>query len=175
MQWSPEGQLFRFEKLAEIADLNGHSVLDVGCGLGHMYPFLHKRFSNITYTGVDIVSDAIAFASKKYPTATFRCQDIVENRLDGTFDYALMSGVFNNALPAGDPTKFLMELATAAFNHVRSGLGFNFISSHVNFRSAEMAYHDPDTVLNFCIRSLSSKVKMHHHYEKCDVAVFVYR
>jgi hypothetical protein len=30
-------------------------------------------------------------------------------------------------------------------------------------------------VLDFCIRNLTRKVLMHHHYERVDVAVFVYR
>ena len=46
---------------------------------------------------------------------------------------------------------------------------------HVNFTSPGMAYHDPTEVLDFCIRSLSPKVSLHHHYERVDVAVFVYR
>lgn len=175
VQWSPEGQSFRFAKLMEIGDLTNCSILEVGCGLGHMYPLLNKKFRGIKYTGVDIVPESIALATRKYPAATFKCHDILKKKLDATFDYAFISGVFNNALPDGDPTEFLMELTEAAFRSVRLGLAFNFISSHVNSRSPEMAYHDPAEVLNFCIRKLSPKVVMHHHYERCDVAVFVYR
>jgi hypothetical protein len=39
----------------------------------------------------------------------------------------------------------------------------------------EMAYYDPAQVLDFCIRNLTRKVVMHHHYERVDVAVFTYR
>ena len=41
-QNSPEGQLFRFERIAQVADLRGRSVLDLGCGLGDLYPFLRE-------------------------------------------------------------------------------------------------------------------------------------
>lgn len=35
-------QLIRFEVLADIADLNGRSVLDVGCGYADLLPFLSE-------------------------------------------------------------------------------------------------------------------------------------
>ena len=38
-----------------------------------------------------------------------------------------------------------------------------------------MAYHDPVVVFDFCLNNLAPKVTLHHHYERCDVAVFVYR
>jgi hypothetical protein len=101
------------------------------------------------------------------------CRDITEEPLNGEFDYALISGVFNNRIP--DPTSFLRELTRSAFNHCQKGLAFNFISTHVNFEDAAMAYHDPLDVLEFCIRELSPSVTLHHHYARCDVAVFVYR
>ena len=56
-QLSPEGQQFRFEKLIQIGDLRGCRVLDLGCGLGDLYPFLLKRFDKIDYTGIDIVPE----------------------------------------------------------------------------------------------------------------------
>jgi SAM-dependent methyltransferase len=172
-QWSPEGQLFRFRKLVTIGDLGGRSVLDLGCGLGALFPFLIDRFNSIDYTGIDIVPDSIAHASMKYPGTRFLCRDILTDPLDEQFDYVLISGPFNNQFPGVN--KFLEDLVEAAFGCCRIGLAFNFTSSWVNFTNPEMAYHDPAHVLHFCLRHLSRKVSMHHHYERCDVVVFVYR
>ena len=35
-------QQVRFETLAKIADLNGKTVMDAGCGYADLYPFLKK-------------------------------------------------------------------------------------------------------------------------------------
>lgn len=172
-QWTREGQLFRLHKLMEIADLRNCRVLDLGCGLGAFYPLLLERFGALDYTGVDLVPEMIAHAARKYPRARFLCRDLATAGLEETFDYVLICGVFNNAMP--DAGGFMRELLTAGFKHCRLGMGFNFLSTHVNFTDPEMAYHDPAQVLDFCIQNLTRKVVLHHHYERVDVAVFAYR
>jgi SAM-dependent methyltransferase len=172
-QISRAGQLFRFRKLLEIADLGGAAVLDLGCGLGEMYPFLHSRFPTARYEGIDIVPEMVAEAGRKYPAVSFRVWDVLETPLDRSYDYVLMSGVFNNAMP--EPTDYLERLVARAWEAASKGFGFNFLPTHVNFTQPSMAYHDPARVLDFCLRRLSPRVRLEHHYERCDVAVFDYR
>ena len=172
-QMSADGQRFRFLKLMEIADLRNQRVLDLGCGIGDFYPFLIEKFGQLDYTGIDLVPEMVDFAATKYPGARFLCRDIAKDDLDERFDYVLASVVFNNAMPDADA--YMRELLTLAFKYCTGGLGFNFISSHVNFTDPEMAYHDPAQVLDFCIGHLTRKVMIHHHYERVDVAVFAYR
>jgi SAM-dependent methyltransferase len=170
---SSEGHRFRFRKLAEIGDLRNRRVLDLGCGIGAFYPFLLEKFGQLQYTGIDIVPEMVEFASKKYPDARFLCRDLSKESLDERFDYVLTSTVFNKTFP--DDPSFMRELLTLGFQHCTLGLGFNFLSTHVNFSESEMTYYDPADVLDFCIRNLTRKVVMHHHYERVDVAVFAYR
>ena len=170
---SAEGRRFRFSKLMEIADLKNQRVLDLGCGMGDFYPFLTELFGKVDYTGIDIVPETIAYAAKKYPQARFECRDVRAEGIDATFDYVLLNEVFNNELADGEA--YMKELLTTAFQHCARGLAFNFISTYVNFRDGERAYHDPLEVLDFCLKTLTRKVTLYHHYERCDVAVFAYR
>jgi SAM-dependent methyltransferase len=172
-QMSLEGQLFRFRKLMDIGDLRNHRVLDLGCGIGDFYPLLIEKFGQLDYTGIDLVPEMIQHAANKYPRVRFLCRDLFTDPLDETFDYVLASVVFNNAM--SDCDGYMRDLLSAAFAHCKIGLGFNFLSTHVNFTDPEMAYHDPAEVLDFCIRKLARKVVMEHHYERVDVVVFVYR
>jgi SAM-dependent methyltransferase len=172
-QWSAEGQQFRFEKLIQIANLKDRSVLDLGCGIGDLYPFLVERFGRVDYTGIDIVPELVAAAVQRHPDARFLCRDLLSDDIDETFNYVLINGMFNNAVP--DCTAFLKEMINVAFRHCSIGLGFNFITTYVNRHDAEMAYHDPLEILDFCLKTLTHNVMLHHHYERCDVAVFVYR
>ena len=170
---SSAGHRFRFQKLMEIADLRNRRVLDLGCGIGAFYPYLIERFGELDYTGIDIVPEMIAHAARKYPAARFLCSDLSIESPDDPFDYVLISTVFNKKLPNNDG--FMRELLTLAFKYCKLGLGFNFLSTHVNYSEEEMAYFDPAQVLDFCICNLTRKIVMHHHYERVDVAVFAYR
>jgi SAM-dependent methyltransferase len=168
-----EGQHYRFEKLTQISDLRGKRILDYGCGLGHLYPYLLAKFGEVDYTGIDIVPEVIDFAARKYQKARFLCRDLLREDIQEDFDYVLICGVFNNAVP--DPSSLLQEMIAVAFRHCKIGLAFNFISTYVNYVQEEMAYHDPLDVLKFCLNRLSLKVTMQHHYQRRDVAVYVYR
>lgn len=172
-QMSREGQTYRYRKLFEIADLDGASVLDIGCGLGAMYPALRDRYPKAQYQGIDLVPEMVGEAARKYPGVRFRAIDFLDAELAERHDYVLLSVVFNNAME--EPTAYLERVIARAWGLAGRGLGFNFLPIHVNFTEPTMAYHDPARVLDFCLRRLSRKVRLEHHYERCDVAVFVYR
>jgi len=177
-QWTNEySQTFRFKKLMEIDDLKQKKILDVGCGLGDLYLYLKDENILVEYTGVDIVGGMIELAKKKLPTTRFLRQNIIEQPLDEKFDYVLMSGIFNSNLERNDQVNFayMKNVLTAAYDQCTYGIGFNFISSCVNSRDDEMAYFPPSNVFDFCVLNLSPKVSLFHHYERCDVTVFVYR
>jgi SAM-dependent methyltransferase len=172
-QWSEEGQRFRFQKLTEIADLGGSRILEIGCGIGDFYPFIVERFGDVTYTGIDIVPELIDQAAKIHTTASFRCVDVLKENLADRFDYVFLSGVFNYPFPGVH--QFMYDMVSAAYSCCDKGLGFNFISSYVNQMNPKMAYHDPHDVFRHCLEKLSRKTTIQHHYERCDVAVYVYR
>lgn len=173
VQMSAGGQVFRFSKLLEIGDLTGKSVLDVGCGLGAMYEHISTNIADVNYCGIDILQEFVDAASAKYPGARFFRHDLAEAPLLERFDYVLVSALFNNTLPDAD--EYMARLLKAAFAQARTGLGFNFISDRVNFRDEAMAYHDAVQVLGFCLRELTTRLRLEHHYERCDVVVFAYR
>ena len=61
-----DSQQKRFEVLAEVADLNGASVLDLGCGQGDLKGFLDNRFSAFRYIGIDQMPEFITEAAHRY-------------------------------------------------------------------------------------------------------------
>ncbi len=55
-----DSQQKRFDVLAGVADLNGTSILDLGCGQGDLKCFLDKRFSAFSYIGIDQMPEFIS-------------------------------------------------------------------------------------------------------------------
>lgn len=176
--WSPEGQRWRFDKLVDMALATRPpadripTVLDIGCGLGHLYPLLCERMGEIAYTGIDVVPELIEHAGRVHPTARFRVGDIRMAPLDEAFDFVFISGVFN-APARADAQAFMSALLAAAFRSCQRALVFNFTSRHVNFTSEDANYFDPGWVLNEVASRLSPAIELHHHYRNCDVAVCV--
>lgn len=62
----------------------GNSVLDVGCGVGHLYP--HVRDCVTTYVGVDTSYDMLALARKFNPDGRFVYGDVYDLSDLGEFD-----------------------------------------------------------------------------------------
>lgn len=180
VQWSEDGQRWRFEKLIEIMvcasgqSLNGHRILEIGCGLGHFYPMLCSVFAEVDYTGIDIVPEMIAHAKSVYLGANFECRDIFNFPIQQEYGFVFISGVFNAPF-FSDSKEIMAAMLAQAYAASRIGMAFNFTSSHVNFVSEGANYFDPGWVLNEVLSKLSKKVVMHHHYRNCAVAVGVYR
>lgn len=173
VQSSAEGSRARQMRLLEIGDLSNKRILDVGCGLGHLYPLIRERFGEVDYTGVDIVEASLVIARKKYPEARYVCRDLICDPLEETFDYVLLCGLFNNRLEG--VSDFLSDLVSVCYGLTEIGLGFNFISTHSNFFNDEMMYHDPAEIFQWAVKTLTPKIVLHHHYFRTDTVLFLYR
>ena len=173
IQMSRQGQLFRFAKLATVGNLEGAKVLDIGCGRADFFNYLNSRVCEIDYTGVDLVPELIEKASKKYPTAKLLCQDLFEKPLNEKFDYVFLSMVLNHKVKGRE--MFNEKLLKLAFAYSKKALCFNFVSALSSEHNPNAISYDPAKVFKFCVNQLSPHLVFHHHYERKDVAVFVYR
>jgi len=180
LKWSPEGQRWRFEKLIEMID-HSHSIdsknkkfLEVGCGLGHLYPLLKSKYGNVDYTGIDIVPELVEHAQSIYPDAKFECRDLIKYPLKEDYDFGFISGVFN-APHRDNSLDFMTALLKNTFAACRVSLVFNFTSSHVNKIDPDTNYFDPIEILTEIFSGISKKASMHHHYKNCDVAILINR
>jgi len=63
---SEASQTGRFESIAQAADFDGSSVLDLGCGTGDLKAFLDARYSGMSYLGIDQVPEFVALARSRY-------------------------------------------------------------------------------------------------------------
>jgi len=181
VQWGDHAsQTRRFEVLADIAPVLG-SVADVGCGLGHLYTFLRQREPDLRYLGLDFVSDFIVAARQEFAdcNADFQVFDLFHDAVPTTYDYLMLSGVFNNEMD--DNWGFMTHALTAMFAGARKGIAFNAMSTYVDYHDPGLFYVDPGKVFDFCKKNLSNRVTLRHDYVLRDggfpfeFAVYVYK
>jgi SAM-dependent methyltransferase len=115
-----ETQYDRFKAIFGFVDDNT-SILDYGCGLGHLNDFIKEIGYNIEYTGIDINPKYISYAIQFYPDKNFICSDI-EN-ITGEFDYVVGSGVFTWLIEMEDVIKKI----ETAYKLSKKGVIFNFL------------------------------------------------
>lgn len=171
---SKESQNLRFDMLlnpfieSNVSE-NRLSVLDVGCGLGHLYTFLQDKGLPIDYRGIDIVPDMVAKAKERHPDVRFDV-GTVSDLLEESYDIVVASGIFYVAY---DQESMNTELAKM-FSLCRRGIAFNSLSKWAPELKQPDFYADPLEVLSFC-RTLSTCCTLRHDYFPHDFTVHVFR
>ena len=130
-----KNQLKRFQTLLDIGVKNGDSVLDFGCGIGHMVEYINDTGLKVNYTGIDTNEDAIRKAKSAFILADIMgvhpmtsstgiifshgsVQDIKEN-----YDWVVASGVFNYKFPKAE----MIQTVNGLLDHANKGIAFNLL------------------------------------------------
>ncbi|MFH0823906.1 MAG: methyltransferase domain-containing protein [Pseudomonadota bacterium] len=174
LDWgSRESQELRFDAMCAMGDLQGSTILDVGCGTGDFLDYLTRRGIELDYTGYDIAPAMIDLAKRRFPGARFAVRDLhgqVEER--GGFDYVMASGIFS--LRKVRPFEFMAAMVRKMFQRCRKGAAFNSLSTSASRKVPGEFYCNPGDALRMCL-SLSPRVLLRHDYLPHDFTVFLYR
>lgn len=171
--WSSvESQYLRFEYLCRDFDLNGKSILDVGCGKGDLVTYLREKEVNFSqYTGIDIAYKMIAHCNDtiKDQRTSFR-QGTVFDIPVKSVDVALLSGALsyrydNAVIDAKATLKALFTICT-------TGVALNFLSKKVDYELNKNQHYSPPTILEWALE-LSSNVTLYHDYPLYEFTVVV--
>jgi len=175
LDWgSRASQTLRFRVLAQVANLQGATVLDVGCGLGDLFDWLNSQRTVVDYTGIDITPDMVDAASHRFPKGKFHVNNLLQENgeLARSYDFVLASGIFYfRQVKTYD---FLQEMVTAMFKRCSRAVAFNSLSSWAPGQDANEFYADPAQVLAIC-KELSPWVVLRHDYHARDLTVYMYR
>ena len=120
-----QNQAKRFETLLNIGVQEGDSILDLGCGLGHMVEHLEKIGLNVHYTGIDTSKRSIQQAYQ-FKEATYIHGTIFD--IQDRYDWGLASGVFNVEFPKSEMLETINEL----LSKTNKGVAFNLLSNTSN-------------------------------------------
>jgi len=170
-----KSQYLRFKILTDIDDLNGKSILDVGCGLGEFYKYLIESNINALYHGIDLSKKFVEKASSLYPDVSFEQADILTN-YDKKFDYVISSGIFNvkKDLSKSYFSKYIRETIKKMYELCIKGIVFNIMTNYVDFMADDLYYSDPCRMFKFC-KKLSRYVVLRHDYPLFEYTIYIYR
>lgn len=168
-----DSQVKRFEVLATVGDLNGCSLLDVGCGYGDLKEFLGRRFSQFTYVGIDQMPEFIAEAQNRYAD----CSDTYFYQADFTsvafpqVEYVFASGAL--AYRCDNPD-FYQDMIKKMYQAASRAFVFNMLDADQFPAHPLLVGHDIEKIVSFC-QGLSPCVKVVNGYIEDDFTVFMYR
>lgn len=153
----------------------GTTVLDYGCGLGHL---IAQGFPPADYTGADPVPELITAARALHPDHRFI--DLKDPKADlGSleWDHIVCCGTFTDmgGRDEGAHRKYVREMMRVLLLHCRVGLHVDFLAADVSDRQhAGNLYADPWDVIAMA-RGLSRRVAIDASYLPYEFCVHIFK
>ena len=172
--WRGErSQQARYETLVKVGDLNGCTLLDVGCGHGDLKSFLDLHYADFDYIGIDQMPEFITEAKARYgdcPRTSFYQTDFSAAKLPSV-DYVFASGALGYRCKN---ESFYAEMISKLYHSTTVAFAFNLLDRKTFPVHDLLVGHDREAVLALC-RTLSPRVEWFDGYLKDDFTVFMYR
>jgi SAM-dependent methyltransferase len=174
--WNKGKQNLRFNILTSQFELEGKSILDIGCGFGDLTQFLEQKTTNYSYFGIDITKAFIIEANKRFANEKihFKHGDFLNENIEENFDIAIASGTFNIKFENEDNYTFVESVIKKALSFCEIGIAFDFISDKVDFRDSQTFYYAPERVLSIAYK-YSRNIIVRNDYMPFEFALFVFK
>lgn len=164
---SKNDQLERFKVITKECNLDGKTIMDIGCGFADFFSYLNSINIKINYIGVDIVPHFVNYCKKKYSKQDFYCKNIMLNfdQLPSA-DIVVALGILNYNFDEVSNFEYSKLFIEKIFNIAREKIIVDFLSK---YRTEEypkedfVYYHSPEDIFEF-ITSLTNDFSLIHNY-----------
>ncbi len=172
--WRAESsQVKRFEVIATVGNLDGCTLLDVGCGYGDLKGYLDQIYSDFTYIGIDQMPEFISEAKKRYDgcPATYFFQTDFSAVDFPEVDYVIASGALGYRCQNPD---FYFEMIRKMYTAAGRAAAFNMLDAACFPEDDLLIGHKFEKVVQFC-NELSHRFEVISGYLVDDFTVFMYK
>ena len=167
-----ENALIRNQKIYEVGIEDNDSVLDIGCGVAHLYEFLKMGGWNGEYLGVDPNKKAIDMIDENINAVHGTIEDLDDTK----YDWVVATGVFNLGLTEDITFSIIHNMICRA----NKGVVFNMLK--YSSRSIPLEGHDnityesysPDYVRNKLLKYDNDRIEITRNYMEDDTEFTVY-
>lgn len=163
----------RYRQLVRDLNFENKTILDAGCGMGDLLPFIYAKSSNFDYLGVDIIPEFIDIAKKRYEGNAFKVADVFGKDFNQKFDVIVSSGIMNHNI--SDWLEVRKKMIVKLFDLANEVLAFNMAGALNPIPSDQkIAYANAKEILDFCA-TLTPKLILKTHYHPKDFTVVMFK
>ncbi|SIN77697.1 Methyltransferase domain-containing protein [Sulfurivirga caldicuralii] len=152
--WQERGvQIARFGVIADAMLSAPASLLDVGCGFGDFYAWLHEHGMTPDFTGIDLSPDMIFAARSRFPQAQWLEGELLTVALpEAGYEVVTLSGALNE--PIADADAYAQAVIARMWALARRQVIFNMLDNRNDevARSPFLHGRVPETVERWCRR-----------------------
>lgn len=172
-----ESQILRFRMFDSLfVNDKAFSIMDYGCGKGDYSVYLGKEFKTkkINYYGVDISESMIDFCKKKIGEDNGHHFYKSEQDFKIKIDYIIASGTFTvkHGFTQKEWYKYVIKEIDKLYKKSKKGIGFNVMTSYVDFKESHLFYMDPSEMLRFLIKKYRY-VDIIHSYPLYEYTILI--
>lgn len=158
---------------------NKTSLLDFGCGTGHLLEYIEEqKYQNLLYTGLDISSKFVDRCKEKFPHNDFLCLDIFDAKTAlPSFDYVIMNGVFTEKreMLFDDMWSYFKSMIKKVYSKTNYGLSFNVMSSNVDWEREDLFHLPLDKLTAFLCKEISRNFIIRNDYGLYEYTTYIYK
>jgi SAM-dependent methyltransferase len=171
---SKADQNLRFEVLCRNLNLTGKRILDVGCGLGDLIPFLRSKYLNFSYHGIDIASELISHAREQFQSENilFDVSEVFDIPDTTRYDAILLSGALSFRIE--DNLTHTKKMIATLFAMTEDVLSLNFLSSYVTFQDPKNFHYSPEEMFGY-VKNLTRYVNLMHDYPLWEFSLQLFK
>lgn len=174
--WPKGRQALRFDALTGHFKMTEFSVLDYGCGLGHLKTYLNQFSPKHEYRGADLVPEFVSRVRSKFPEAGVQ---LVQSPTDVTspVDHVVASGVFN-IIQGGDRgahIKYIHAALIHLFSLAKVSLAVDFMTDRVDFTQLQALHMNVEEITQFARDNLSTRLRVDESYMPYEFTLVVFK
>jgi len=165
-----KGQRLRFESFLRAHDLNGRSVLDIGCGVGDFFSRLRERAIAADYSGIDVSPQMVQRARERFPEARFDVGDAAG--VARQFDYTVAFAIHNVKVERG--REILERSLREQFNAAAVAAHISLLTDRYQGFAPHIQAWRVEEILTLAL-SITPYVSLRHDYLPNDFSLTLYR